>query len=285
MLVAGGAQRGGVWVVPLLAVRQVLIPVVHDLPALQEIAVADSAMRLGLIGVVDDRVEEHLEGYWRPVPIAGHLGHGGGQVPTGAVPHYRHALAVESEGRRVARHPGRGGVTVLYADGKAVFGREPVVDGDDNAPGGIGDGATDGVVGVEITQHPAPTVEEHRQRGRATDALGTVDPHRNGPIGSRNEVVRDVFDLLTHDRSYLSRGLSDPPPHLGAGNGRVHLWKGGLHVLDDRRGFGVKRHWLPLPFRMSSRTRPSSMTAAHRQGMYTPHRMRGRAAAGQGGGQ
>jgi hypothetical protein len=43
-----------------------------------------------------------------------------------------------------------------------VLGRQTVVDGDDDRRDGVGDGATDLVVALQIADHPAAAVEVHQ---------------------------------------------------------------------------------------------------------------------------
>ena len=88
--------------------------------------------------MVGDRVEQRLVDQRGATAIARHQRYSGGQVATSTVAANGEATGVAAEAGGVGGNPAGGGVAVLGSGREAGFGRQAVVDRDDQALAGVG---------------------------------------------------------------------------------------------------------------------------------------------------
>ena len=118
------------------------------------------------------------------------------EVAAGAVAADREAPGIDAEPRCVGGNPPRRGDGILRGGGKFVLGCEPIVDGDDETRGGVGERSADLVVALEVADHPAPAVEVDERRLKLVigHALATIEPERDRagwPHGFERDHLRD----------------------------------------------------------------------------------------------
>ncbi len=177
-----------------------------------------------------------------PPPVPGPLGHAGGQVSSGAVAGHPHALGIPAELLGVGGHPGHGGGAVVEGGREAVLGGEAVVDAHHHGPGASRQDPARPVVGVDVTDDPAPAVEEGHDRDRTVEA-GPVDAEPQGPGRSRDG---PVLHLL---RRVSGAGAVERPearPEQLAKGVRRELREvdraGFGHLVEDQLGGGFGGH-------------------------------------------
>ena len=186
-----------------------------------------------------DGIDQELEGQPRAAAITGGEGHRRGQVAARAVPTHGKAGDIDAQRGRLARQPDQRRVGILEGSGILALGREPVVDARHRAAGGIGDGAADAVVGVEVADDPAPAVIED-EGGEWTRVARSVEPQADGPVRDRHVVFLHHLDLL--DRAEGGGALPHVLAcllHRHALDGGQAEGEGGVH---DLLHLGIERH-------------------------------------------
>jgi hypothetical protein len=87
--------------------------------------------------------------------------------------------------------------------------REAVVDRDDDGRDGVGQPAKHRIVHVEIAEHEHAAMQEDDDR--KLRSVGTVDPNRDLPVGSRDGAVLDVRDRFRLALEHVAgAGCSQP---------------------------------------------------------------------------
>ena len=81
------------------------------------------------------------------------------QVPPGAVARDDHLAIIRGQRVEVIDNPTRRGHGVLVGRGEGMLGGQPIVNRHDRAVGLMGEPQAKWVVGIEITDRPAPTME------------------------------------------------------------------------------------------------------------------------------
>ena len=85
------------------------------------------------------------------------------------------------------------GDAVLDGGGKAVLGRQPIIDGEHQQLAFMGELAADHVMGLDVADHPAAAMEEHEAWRKAVllaQRLRRVEPRRDRAVRRWD---RDVF--------------------------------------------------------------------------------------------
>ncbi len=114
------------------------------------------------------------------------------RLPPALSPATRHA-AVTLELAGVLGDPAGGGDGVVGRGREGRLGREPVVDRDDDRVAAPADVAGHVVVGVEVADDEAATVEEGDDRERPV-ALGSVEPGLEVALGAAHREVAGLAD-------------------------------------------------------------------------------------------
>src|SRR5262249_41649883 len=129
------------------------------------------------IKIVSDRVDHQLAAQRRSALVAYHQCGDSDHIPARAVTPDNKASGVRLEFARMLAGPLGRRVTVRWSCWKFVLRRQPVIDRNHDAPGGVAHVATDAVVRVETAEHKTAAVKEHHQRERRV-AIGPVDAYR-----------------------------------------------------------------------------------------------------------
>ncbi len=168
----------------------------------------------------------------RPAAITHEQRRDGGEIGAGAVAANGEAAFVDAKAGGVLGHPHRGGVGVFHRRREFMFRREAVIDRDNRAAGGLGQGAAQAVVGIETADDKAAAVKEH-EAGLMGRERVFVDAHGQIAVRSGNGAVAD-FGQRDHGRRTrhgVAHGAVSRRVHLRPRN-NVH----GRHLVDD--GFG-----------------------------------------------
>ena len=162
----------------------------------------DAGLGLAVRGMLHRKIgggiDQHLAGELWAVAVARGKRNHGGEIAAGAVAADHQARGVDAELPGVGGDPFRGGDGVVDGGGKFVFGREPIVDGDDDQLAFMGELAADHVMGIEIADHPAAAVKEHQARREAVglaQRLRRVDARRDRAVRRGDRQRLDRFKL------------------------------------------------------------------------------------------
>ena len=151
----------------------------------------------------------------------------GGQSPAGRVACDDDAIGIEAERYGFARQPAIGRQRVVDRGGKLVFGREPVIDGDDGAAGAGAEIAAGEVVAFEAADGPAAAMEIENGRQQARHCAGwPVDPDTQGAGGTGQGAVEDRADRRRVSAQQLHEGVE-----ILARVGDAHRVQGGLAAI------------------------------------------------------
>jgi hypothetical protein len=173
------------------------------------------------------------------------------EVAAGALAGDRDPLRVAVEEAGVLGHVLEREVGVVDRRRERVLGRLPVGDRDDDRFGGVRQGTARGVVGVEVGDDEAATVEvdDHRERRLP---LRRVDPADQVAVRRRDRLVLDVGDRLERRLAPLrqqrhhgvprQRQLAGVERRLARDRDLVQI----LELLEDLLHLGVEARQHPL---------------------------------------
>ena len=106
-------------------------------------------------------------------------------LPPALSPPTMQTRGIDAELFRMVGGPFGRGDAVLDGGGKAVLGREPVIDGEHQQLAFMGELAADHVMGLEIADHPAAAMEEDEAGRKAVllaQRLRRVEPRRDRAV-------------------------------------------------------------------------------------------------------
>ena len=174
--------------------------------------------RGGLAGHVDARVDEKLQVRLRLAGAPQFLADDGREIAAHRIAADHRPAGWRAVVAGVVADVAIGGQDVLQAGGEAMFGGQPIVDGDHRSAGDPGQDAAEGVAGLEIADHAAAEVGEDDGRRLRVLVLGAIDPDGDvaplgGDAGGRGGDARlgaAAIDLLT---------LAGGAPGVGRGHG------------------------------------------------------------------
>ena len=235
--VAHGAQGRGVGMRTVAVGAEVVVPEPPHALAREQVAVGVVAVGGGVEVVVGDGVDEQLEADGGAAFVAGAQGDDGGEVAARGVAAHGQPARVRAQFGGAGGGPDGGGVAVLVGGGEAVFGREAVVHGDEDAARAGGQLAAGHVRRVEVADDPAAAVEPDEQ-GQALGLDGAVDAHGDVARGAGDGAVLDARHLRAGDGGGQAVGLAHGPGILrvdGRGAERGELVKHHLRL-------GMERH-------------------------------------------
>ncbi|VEI51294.1 Uncharacterised protein [Kocuria rosea] len=209
-------ERRGVRVFALVGVGRVLVPEPgHELGGQQRLVLLLGVGGAGEVGV-GDRIDQHLLGDRRPAVLARPQGHDGREVAAGAVPADVERDLRPGDLRQVLAGPGQGGPGVLHRGGEGVLRGLAVVHEDDGAARLLGQLPAQGVVAVDVLQHPAAAVEVDEHAGRGLPRHVHPDAEA-AAVGGVQDVVLGAVHLGARPEHLVHGGGG------GAGLGRAHL--------------------------------------------------------------
>jgi hypothetical protein len=149
-----------------------------------------------------------------------------------------------------------------------MFGRQAVVDGNNDELTFIGQFSAHHVVRIEIADHPAAAVEKYQAGGETVGVAEfqrRVDPRRDRPGGRGNRERLNRFEFGRF-RIGDETGLQIKFARLG-GRSRFVSWPAGfLKCLEHKGGIGIEGHGhdqkpliLRLSFRGAAKTRTRNL--------------------------
>ena len=169
-------------------------------------------------------MQELEHGAWHGA-VTAHQGEDGGEVSARAVTADREASRVDAEPFGVPGEEAQRGGAILDGGGKRVLGSQAVVDREHAAAGGGGDAATNAVVGVEVAEHPAATVQE-QEAGRGDLCGAAIEPARYVPARPGDGERFDGGDRFGRQLQ-LAAGLGVAATHLDRRQGAERRRVGG----------------------------------------------------------
>src|ERR1019366_9738356 len=141
---------------------------------------------------------------------------GRGEVPSGAVTADRHVRRIDAHRRAVLEHPASRGDGVVDAGWKAMLGREPVVDGDDDGPRLTGKRAAGTVMRIDRSENEATSVkpDEGGREGVGTRGGRGVHARGAGAESAGHRAIDDVDVVNAGQVEQASRVIKQPPAAL-----------------------------------------------------------------------
>src|SRR5581483_10028877 len=173
--------------------------------------------------------------------IPRHLCNHSGKIAARAISADSDSVRIAIDRGSVCSYPFGRSKTILGRGWKFVLGCQPIIHGNDDAPGSIRQAATDAIMRIQVADHPAATVEVDEER-KGSASLRGIDSDRDLAPRSRNRPILDVGDrfrcaILRH---FLSLRLTQLIWRLLTDWGQVkrhRLLQIGLHM-------GLQRHAL-----------------------------------------
>lgn len=200
------AKRRSVGVRAVHLASEVVVPEPAHVGLGQQWSIAVLRVRIGVEGVVGNRIEEELVGdvryilvfmripvFVRIFVLCSQCRHSG-QISTCAGSTNCDLLWVAAERARVLGDPLDGRVGVVHGGRKRIFWRESVIHGDHDALPAAGQSAADAADGVQRAEDP-PAAVVVDQNWRWPVWVVVVDSHWNLSFGTRNREVADELDF------------------------------------------------------------------------------------------
>ena len=135
--------------------------------------------------MIDHRILHHFTGNHCACGRVQLQAGAGGEVGSGAVAGQYQAVIGWAEIPDVLRDPAGGVDTVVVRSGKGVFGCQAIVNRNHRAATSVAQYLTEGLVGIQVTDHPAATMEVDDQGFICALAIG-IDPSMNRARSPRN---------------------------------------------------------------------------------------------------